>query len=156
MRIQQLDDGLEKAERGLAIVLFSLLIVLICSNIIARNLFQMASHRLIELAPTIVLWLALVGATLALKQGRHIKIELLLRFLPPHWRHLAAALTSLFAMAVTGILFYAALVFVWNEVILFGPWGWLSICFPLFFLVSFFRFGVRLLEQFQSLKQDLS
>lgn len=145
--IHHLDDRLLWLERGLAVALFTLLIGIICLNIVARNFLQMTSHRLIELAPAMVLWLALVGATLALKHQRHIRIELLLRFLPPVWRRLAIVATSLFAMTVSGVLAYAAFVFVHNEIILFGAWGWLAICFPLFFLTAFFRFGVRLLNQ---------
>ncbi len=131
----------------MAVVLYILLVGLICTTIIGRNLLQVTSHRLMELAPAVVLWLALVGATLALKHQRHIRIELLLRFLPPGGRRMAIALTSLFGMGVCGVLAYAAVSFVYNETILFGAWGWLSLCFPLFFLLAFFRFGLGFLQQ---------
>lgn len=148
-KIQQIDNFLVRIERRLAVALYVMLIVLICTTIVGRNLLQMTSHRLMELAPTVVLWLALVGATLALKEQRHIRIELLLRFLPPGGQRVAVALTSLFGIGVCGVLTYAAVSFVYNEIILFGPWGWLSVCFPLFFLVVFLRFGLRFLHQCQ-------
>jgi len=152
--IGKFDDWLERAERCLAIVLLSLLIALICANIAARNLLHMVSHNLLELAPRVVLWLSLVGATLALKYRRHIKIELLLRFLPPAWRRLAVALTSLFALLVTAVLGYSAFIFMLNEATLFGAWGWSAVCFPLFFLLAAFRFGLRFVYQVCSTPGD--
>jgi TRAP-type C4-dicarboxylate transport system permease small subunit len=139
-----LDTGLEKIERFFAVMLYLLLIGMISVTIIARNLFHFSSHRLLELAPTIVLWLALVGATLALKHHRHIKIELLLRLLPRRARLAAMVLTDLFAMTVTALLAWVAVPFVHNEVALFGPWGWVAVCFPVFFGIAFLRFFLDL------------
>ena len=145
--ILKIDNGLEKIERGVAIGLFSLLIGLICINILTRNIFHWTSHALLELAPTVVLWLALVGATLALKHQRHIKIELLLRFLPPPARRMATFLTRLFAMGICALLAWASITFVYNEVVLLGARGWMAVCVPLFFSIAFFRFGLDLLRQ---------
>jgi C4-dicarboxylate transporter DctQ subunit len=144
-RLEKMDNALAKAERGAAIGLFILLIGLICASILARNILHLPAHGLMELAPTVVLWLALVGATLALKQQRHIKIELLMRFLPPPVRRLAGSLTSLFAIGLCGVLAYAGIIFVKNEIALFGTRGWSAGCFALFFGLAFFRFVLRLL-----------
>lgn len=152
--IAKIDDGLEKLERGLAIGLFSLLIGLICVNIFTRNILHWTSHRLIEFSPTVVLWLALVGATLALKHHRHIKIELLLRLFPRGGRRLAVGATSLFAMGICAVLAFAAVPFVRNEIVLFGPKGWPAICFPLFFATAFFRFSIRFLGLWDAAERD--
>ena len=143
--IERLDNALEKVERFVAASLFTALIALICFNIFARNILHLASHRLLEMAPTIVLWLALVGATLGLKQGRHIKIELLLRFFSDPARRQAIALTSLFGLVVCAVLAWAAVAFVRNEIALFGARGWPAGCFALFFALAAFRFALRLL-----------
>jgi len=144
--LEKIDHLLEKAERGLAVGLFTLLIGLISINIVARNVLHWASQDLMELSPTVVLWLALVGATLALKHRRHIKIELLLRFLPSGAQRLAGCATALFAMGVCGVLAYASVSFVCNELVLFGPRGWPAVCFPIFFGTAFFRFGIDFLQ----------
>ncbi len=142
-----MDKGLERIERVAAVGLYALLIGLICINILTRNILRWTSDVLLALSPTVVLWLCLVGATLALKYHRHIKIELLLRFLPPTGRRLATSLTHLFAMAICGSLAWASVVFVHGEITLTGQRGWLAVCFPLFFFVAFFRFGCDLLRQ---------
>lgn len=149
-----MDEGLEKIERGLAVGLYTLLIGLICINILTRNILHWTSHALLELSPTVVLWLSLVGATLALKYQRHIKIELLLRFLPPAGRRLATTLTRLFAMGVCALLAWASITFVYNEVILLGAKGWMAVCFPLFFFISLFRFGLDLLRQWNATERE--
>ncbi len=144
--MKRLDNGLEKIERAVTVILFTLLMGMICGNILVRNILHASSHRLLELAPTVVLWLALVGATLALKRRRHIKIELLLRFLPRALQTLAVTLTSLFALGVCAALAYSGIAFVRNEIVLFGARGWSAGCFVLFFALAFFRFSLRLLQ----------
>jgi TRAP-type C4-dicarboxylate transport system permease small subunit len=141
---EKAEHGLARLEQGLTVILFTALILTICFNIVARNVFRVSSHRLMELAPVLVLWVALLGAALAVRYNRHIKIELLLRFLPKSWSKVSLLLTSLFGMLVSAALGYTAFVFVLQEIELFGAWGGLSVCFPLFFLSVFFRLAIRL------------
>ncbi|UCH23260.1 MAG: TRAP transporter small permease [Deltaproteobacteria bacterium] len=143
--IQKVDDGLAAVEKSLAVVLYTALILLICFNILSRNLFNYSSQKILEMLPVLVLWLALIGATLALRRQRHIKIDLLLRFCNQRTRFWANLTTCLFGMAVMGILFWTALEFLRNEIDIFGHWGWFSIIFPLFFAISFFRYGVKII-----------
>lgn len=153
-RIAKIDQALEKIERGMAVGLYALLIGLICINILTRNILHWTSHVLLELSPTVVLWLSLVGATLALKYQRHIKIELLLRFLPLKWQQLANTLTRLFAMGICALLAWASVTFVYNEIILMGPSGWLAVCLPLFFSVALFRFAIDLYRQWGTAERE--
>jgi len=138
--IKQIDDFLEKIEKVLAVFLFSGLALLITFNILSRNIFDYSFEKIFETAPVLVLWLALVGSSLALKKRRHIKIELLLRYCPAICRYYSNYAVSFFGMAVTGILFYSSLQFVSNEVQIFGNRGFFSVIFPLFFALSFFRY----------------
>lgn len=140
--LERIDRLLERVERGAAVGLNLGLIAAVVITILARNLFQTASYQLLALSPHLVLWLALTGALLALKHQRHIKIELLLRFLPRTARRLAGVATGLFAMGVTGLLAYGAVGFTSNEIVLFGARGWLALCFPLFFVLAFIRSGL--------------
>lgn len=142
--IYKIDDLLEAVEKLILVVLFWSLILLIFFNIISRNLFHISFQKIFELSPALVLWLALLGSTLALKYRRHIKLEVLLRFCSIRIRFIANIAASAFGMVVMGILARASLEFVKNEVGIFGPWGWVSVIFPLFFVLSFFRYFVRM------------
>jgi len=138
--INRIDDFLAVCEKAIVVLLFSVLVILIVFNIVSRNLFQVSFQKILEVAPAFVLWLALLGSSLALKSRRHIRLELLLRYCTSPLRYAAGILTGLFGMTVMGILFYASLGFVENEVAIFGPWGWMSLIFPLFFAISCFRY----------------
>ena len=137
--LAKIDDTLEIIEQAIIILLFSALVLMIITNIVARNLFGVSYQKILEISPGIVLWLALTGATLALKKQRHIKLEILLRYAGQRTRRLAQLLGSLFGMVVTGFLFAASLTFVKNEMAIFGLQGGSAVVFPLFFTLSFFR-----------------
>lgn len=137
--IAKIDDALEIIERAVVIFLFSALVLMITTNIVARNLLGVSYQKILEISPGIVLWLALIGATLALKKQRHIKLEILLRHFGQRTRRLARLLESLFGMTVMGLLFAASLTFVKNEMAIFGLQGGSAVVFPLFFALSFFR-----------------
>jgi len=137
--LAKIDDTLEIIEQAIIIFLFSALVLMIITNIVARNLIGVSYQKILEISPGIVLWLALIGATLALKKQRHIKLEILLRYAGQRTRRLARLLGSLFGMVVMGFLFAASLTFVKNEMAIFGLQGGSAVVFPLFFILSFFR-----------------
>ena len=90
--LAKFDDTLEIIGRTVVIFLFSALVLMITTNIVARNLFGVSYQKILEVSPGIVLWLALIGATLALKRQRHIKLEILLRYAGHRTRRLARLL----------------------------------------------------------------
>jgi TRAP-type C4-dicarboxylate transport system permease small subunit len=112
-------------------------------NILLRNLAGTSLPGAFEIAAALVLWLALVGGSLALRDRQHIKIEFLRRYLPAPWRRRAELAVSLFGLGGMGVLLVAALLFTANEVAIFGRSGWLTVVFPLFFALSAFRFALQ-------------
>jgi len=145
--IRKINELLTVIEKILIILLFSALVLLITFNIISRNLFHVSFQKILEIAPTLVLWLALVGSTLALKNQRHIKLELLLRYFPERLRFTAGIVTCTFGITIMGILFFASLEFVKNEIEIFGRWGWCSVIFPFFFASSLFRYFALIFDE---------
>ena len=141
--LSQLDQMLESAEKALLVFLFSSLILLISFNIVTRNLFNYSFQLILEAAPGIVLWMALLGSTLALKHNRHIKLEVFLRYLGRRVRNVAHILCGLIGLSIMGILFVASLEFVKNEVHIFGHGGLVSIVFPIFFALASFRYALQ-------------
>lgn len=137
--LAKIDDTLESAEKALVVGLFSVLVVMIAANIVARNLFGVSYQKILEISPGIVLWLALAGASLGLKKQRHIKLEILLRYAGGRTRRLARLLGGLFGAIVMATLFAASLTFVKNEMAIFGLRGASALVFPLFFALSFLR-----------------
>ena len=148
--LQRLDDALARIEKSVIILCFSLLVFFIVFNILSRNIFHLPSHKIFEAGPNLVLWLALLGASLALKQQRHIRMELVLRYCGNRTRLWAAVAVNLFGALVMGILLVTSVEFVKNEMAMFGAWGWLSVIFPIFFSLTAFRYLIGLLCRFAS------
>ena len=142
----KLDDTLALVEKALLVILFSSLILLISFNIISRNLFNYSFQRVLEAAPGTVMWLALIGSTLALKQGRHIKLEIVLRYLGRRTRSFARIFSGLVGLSIMGVLFVASIEFVKNEIQIFGLIGWISVVFPLFFMLASFRYALQIVS----------
>jgi len=141
--LKRLDDALALIEKSVIVLCFSLLVFFIVFNILSRNIFHLPSHKIFEAGPNLVLWLALLGASLALKQQRHIRLELVLRYCNNRIRRWAAVAMNLFGAVVMAILLFTSFEFVKNEIAMFGAWGWLSIVFTFFFSVAAFRYLVR-------------
>lgn len=152
--IKRLDDALALIEKGVIILCFSLLVFFIVFNILSRNIFHLPSHKIFEAGPHLVLWIALLGASLALKQQRHIRLELVLRYCSGRLRQRIAVVVSLFGASVMGILLVTSMVFVENEIAMFGSWGRLSFIFPIFFSLALFRYLTGLLSRMPSNTTD--
>lgn len=143
--LRKIDDALSVLERALVIVLFTALVAVIVINVLSRNVFHRSFETLLAYAPSMVLWLALMGTTIGLRSNRHIRLELLLRFASPGKRRLAERASALFGMAVMGVLAVASLSFVKNEMAIFGASGWAAVVFPIFFFLALFRFFINLI-----------
>jgi TRAP-type C4-dicarboxylate transport system permease small subunit len=138
--LKKLDGLLAFVEKAVVVVLFASLVLLISINIFLRNLFDISIQTILELSPVLVLWISLTGATLALKTGRHIKLEILLRYVKDTTRLICRVISGLFGTIVMAILFFASISFVKNEWAIFGIRAATSIVFPLFFAISCFRY----------------
>jgi TRAP-type C4-dicarboxylate transport system permease small subunit len=145
-RLQRIDDLLAGVERTLIVCLYAALITLIVFNIGSRNLLHLSFYRILEIAPVLVLWLSLLGATLGLKRNRHIRLELFLRFCPDRTKRIATRMACGFGVIVMGLLCCAALQFTVSEIKIFGPWGASAVIFPLFFALAAFRYLIQMLQ----------
>jgi TRAP-type C4-dicarboxylate transport system permease small subunit len=140
-----MDDALAAIEKMLAVAVFAALALLTVFNIVSRNLFGVSYQKIPEVTPELVLWLSLLGATLALRDGRHIKLELL-RYTAERFRGRARRLGSFFALLIMLLLLAASLEFVRNELDLFGAGGVRAVVYPLFFALVAFRYALRCWE----------
>jgi len=71
---------LHRAEDALLVLLLSTMIVLASTQILLRNLFDSGFVWIDPLLRVLVLWLGLIGATVATRNNRHIRIDLLTKF----------------------------------------------------------------------------
>lgn len=108
-------------------------------NIISRNFFQISLINIMELAPSIVIWLALLGSTLAWESQKHIRIEILLRYLPEKLIPFAKLTTSALALFTFSLLFYTSFNYIIYEFKSFDLKSCLLVIYPIFFGILIFR-----------------
>jgi len=118
-------------------------------QILARNLWGGGLSWAEPVLRALVLWLGLLGAMVATRDGGHIRIDVLGRLLPPRWSRLNARLVDAVSAAVCALLAYqgARLVAMdWEEATpAFGavPAWAVELAIPLGFSVMALRFALQ-------------
>jgi TRAP-type C4-dicarboxylate transport system permease small subunit len=138
-------------ENALLVALLGFLIVFSFVQIVLRNVFSIGVTWGDGLTRVLVLWLALLGALAASRDGRHIRMNAFLQWLPPKLQVLVRAGSDLFAAVVTAALAYFAFEFVresrsFGDVLLgrFPAW-WFESIMPVAFALIAYRFVIHAL-----------
>jgi TRAP-type C4-dicarboxylate transport system permease small subunit len=97
----------------------------------------------------LVLWIALLGAATATKEGKHINIDVISRVLPDRGKVAIQALTDLFSTFICLLLIQASLKFIRDEfqvatlAFLNIPTWAVAVIFPVAFGLIALRFAIR-------------
>lgn len=140
-------------ENGLLVVLLGFLIVFSFLQIVLRNVFSISFAWGDGLTRLVVLWLALLGALAASRDGRHIRMNAFVQYLPPRLQLVVGVGADLFAAAVSALLAYLAFVFVSDSRtggdVLLGrvPAWWFEVVMPVAFALIAYRFVLHALNR---------
>jgi TRAP-type C4-dicarboxylate transport system permease small subunit len=107
--------ALHRAEDLVLMLLLGGLVGLAFMQILMRNLLDAGLPWADPLLRLIVLWLALAGALAATRENKHIRIDLLSRFLPEPLAAWVDRITAAFTFAVCGLLAWHGGRLVWFE-----------------------------------------
>ncbi len=107
--------ALRLVEDTLLALLLMAMIGLSATQILLRNLFETGLPWADPLLRLLVLWLALAGALAATRENRHIRIDLLSRFLSGALNQVADRLASLFTAGICALLAWHGGRLVWFE-----------------------------------------
>jgi TRAP-type C4-dicarboxylate transport system permease small subunit len=94
---------LHRLEDGLLIAIITIVILMASSQIILRNFFDAGISWGDVFVRNLVLWIGLVGAMVASRENKHIRVEALARYMSAEARRLAESATALFAGGVCTI-----------------------------------------------------
>lgn len=149
----RVDRAARNLETALIVVILTGLIVLGAAQIVLRNAFSMGFAWGDGLARLAVLWLALLGALAASRDGRHIALGVLTRWLPPRWRIAAQVTADVFGAAVSAGLAWVSWAFV-SDSREFGdtllgdvPAWWLQAIMPVAFGLMAWQFLVQAVKR---------
>ena len=140
-------------ETWLIVIVLGGLILLGAAQIVLRNAFSISFAWGDGLARLAVLWLGLLGALAASRDGRHITMGALARVLPPKLQVAAGVCADVFGAAVSAALAYAAWKFV-GDSREFGdtmlgdiPAWWLQAIMPVAFALIAWQFLVQAVKR---------
>jgi len=107
-----------RLNQWLVIALMATMAALVFVNVVSRYVFGVSIIWVEELTQYQMIWIAYLGAGLALREGRHVAVDIVEARLPPEARRAlriaigAAILGFLAALAVLGVRIAA---FTWNQ-----------------------------------------
>ena len=134
-----------KLEDGILFLFVSALLLLSFSQIVTRNLFEITILWADPLIRHLVLWSSFLGALIATREDKHIRIDALWHVLPAPARQLTQIFTSLFAAGMCSFMCWIAIRFVSDERE-FGLVGFLEIPVWTLELVFPLAFGLMALR----------
>lgn len=114
-RIRGIIRLLHCAEDGLLVVLLLAMLLLAVSQIVMRNVLGVGFIWIDPLLRVMVLWLGLIGALVATREGKQITVDVLTRILTPRLSLVSGAVTRTFAGIVSAIIAWHSLLFVIDE-----------------------------------------
>jgi TRAP-type C4-dicarboxylate transport system permease small subunit len=143
--------ALHLAEDLLLMLMLGALVTLAAAQILMRNLLDAGMPWADPLLRLIVLWITLAGALAATRENRHIRIDLLSRFLPERLAAWTDRVTAAFSAVVCALLAWHGGRLVWFEyqdgtLIAPGIPAWTAeLVIPLGFGLMALRFALRTL-----------
>ncbi|MEM7084335.1 MAG: TRAP transporter small permease [Pseudomonadota bacterium] len=135
------------AENALLLVMLVLMLTVAMSQIVSRNVFNSGFVWADEFLRLTVLWVALIGSIAASRDHRHLRIDVLSRFLSPRVLRWTNFLVDLFTAVLCAVLAYYSFMFVAEtreyEDMAFGgssPLWWFQSILPIGFGLMAYRY----------------
>ena len=144
----RLDRILGRIEKVLLSAMLAVMIMVAFLQIVLRNFFNTGLPWGDSFVRYLVLWVGFIGAALATREGSHINIDILSRWLPGVSKTVNRLLVHLFSCLICAILTYASLVFIRNERLLGGtvffdlPVWLLQLVLPVTFALMTLRYAM--------------
>jgi C4-dicarboxylate transporter DctQ subunit len=160
--LRRLDRAIAAAETTVLVVLLGVMILLDFTQVILRNFFSSGIIWADTFLRQMVLWVAFLGASLAVQERKHINIDVLTRFMPERGKRIAHIATDLFAALVCFAFFKASLGFVSSEianstVLLLGIPTWsFEVIIPIGYGMLTFRFFIKIIDDIIELKRRVA
>ena len=138
-------------------LILTAMIGLATTQIVLRNLFDVGFIWGDEMLRMLVLWLAVGGAVAASRSDKHIRIDLLNRYLPERAVRGVKVVLHLFTAAVSGVMAWYSLAFVrmsweFGDVLLGSVPAWIpQAVLPVGFALIAWRYGLFSLVEAGSL-----
>lgn len=149
-----LDEKISRLEQILIATLLTMMILLAFSQIVLRNFFDTGIDWGDALVRYLVVWVGFIGAAIAAKEGKHITIDVLSRWITGAGSSAIQAISHFSSAAVCGLLTWAGIKFIWFEAQMGGtaffklPTWVPELIIPVTFGLMTLRYSLRLVSEF--------
>lgn len=153
---------LNRLEEMVLVSVLVLMVLLGALQVLFRNVLSVSLFWIDPVMRHMVLWIALLGASVATRENRHISIDLLSGRLSPRSRDVIKVAIHLFSAAICLLLVLPAVQFIQDEygvgkILALGIPNWVSqLIMPVMLLVMGFRFLGKAWEAFNKEVKRLS
>lgn len=102
-------------------LLLTVIVGLLLAGVLSRYVFSLPVIWIDEVASICFLWLAMLGAALALERNEHLRLTLFVNSMPQRWRSLTEAFGTVVAAALLIGLLPTAFEYAWEERFIMKP-----------------------------------
>ena len=155
----RLDEKISRVEQILITILLTIMILMAFSQIVLRNFFDTGISWGDSLVRYLVVWVGFIGAAIATKEGKHLNIDVVSRWLTGLGSNYIRLISHFFSASVCGLLTLAAIKFIRFEAQMGGtaffklPVWAPEIIIPVTFGLMTLRFAVRFLSEFAKIRR---
>ena len=149
-----LDEHISRLEQILIAALLTVMILLAFWQIVLRNFFATGIDWGDSLIRYLVVWVGFVGAAIATKEGKHISIDVLSRWISGKGNSAIQVISHLSSAVICGLLAWAGIKFIWYEAQMGGtaffdlPIWVPELIIPITFGLMTLRYTLRLINEF--------
>jgi TRAP-type C4-dicarboxylate transport system permease small subunit len=139
------------AENALLVLMLCAMMVLAVGQIVLRIFFDSGLVWADELLKILVLWIAMVASIAASRSGRHLRIDVLSRYVPPRYARVPGTIVDAFAAGVCGLIAWHSFRYVlssieYEETVLLDTPSWLvQGILPVAFALMAYRYALHFL-----------
>jgi C4-dicarboxylate transporter DctQ subunit len=154
----RLDEKISRVEQVFVTILLTMMILTAFFQIVLRNFFDTGISWGDSLVRYLVVWVGFIGAAIATKEGKHINIDVVSRWLTGLESNYIRLVSHFFSAGICGLLTLAAIKFVIFEAQM-GSTAFLKlpvwvpeIIIPVTFGLMTLRFAVRFISEFARIR----
>ena len=104
--MKQLADWFFQLLEELMVLLLALMSIMVFTNVVLRYGFNSGFNESEELARFMFIWLTFIGAIVAMRDGGHLGVDMVVRLLSPGWRKAAVTLSYLLMLGCCVVFFW--------------------------------------------------
>ena len=102
--LRRIEKWFVQANQAVVALTMFLMYLLVSVNVITRYMFKFSLNWTDEIARFLMIWTVFLGAGLAMREGRHVAIELLQNYLPKKLRKYFRAFVGIIILTFLSIL----------------------------------------------------